>query len=149
MRTAFYYASAVLLGLAFGIVGVLYLERVRNTAVPIPPMPVETEQVAPQPPPLPPSLDDLQVTVIRVGSDVTLLLDWKPNTTSIPFHIWVEVDGSNVVLNSPDDEPRTIEVVPEAELLLYGSTLYHELTDNRLVAIDLQVKNLDQKEQPQ
>ena len=67
MRTAFYYASAVLLGLAFGIVGVLYLERVRNTAVPIPPMPIETEQVAPQPP-LPPSLDDIQVTVIRVGT---------------------------------------------------------------------------------
>ena len=144
MRTAFYYASAVLLGLAFGIVGVLYLQRVWNADVPIPPMPVETEQAAP----LPPSLDELQVTVIRVGSDVTLLLDWKPNTTSIPFHIWVEVDGSNVVLNSPDDEPRTIEVVPEAELLLYGSTLYHELTDNRLV-IDLQIKNLDQKEQPQ
>ena len=147
MRTAFYYASAVLLGLVFGIVGVLYLERVRNTAVPIPPMPIETEQVAPQPP-LPPSLDDIQVTVIRVGSDVTLLLDWKPNTTSIPFHIWVEVDGSNVVLNSPNTDSRTIEVVLETELVFFGSTLYHEHNTNRL-AIDLQVKNPDEKEQPQ
>ena len=143
MRTAFYCASAVLLGLAFGIVGVLYLERVW-----IPPMPIETEQVAPEPPPLPPSLDDLQVTVIRVGSDVTLLLDWKPNTTSIPFHIWVEVDGSNVVLNSPNTDSRTIEVVLETELVFFGSTLYHEHNTNRL-AIDLQVKNPDEKEQPQ
>ena len=143
MRTAFYYASAVLLGLAFGIVGVLYLERVW-----IPPMPVEIEQTAPEAPPQAPSLDDLQVTVIRVGSDVTLLLDWKPNTTSIPFHIWVEVDGSNVVLNSPVSAPRTIEVVLEAELVFFGSTLYHEHNTNRL-AIDLQVKHTDQKERPQ
>ena len=147
MQTAFYYASAVLLGLVFGIVGVLYLERVRNTAVPIPPMPVETEQVAPQPP-LPLSLDDIQVTVIRVGSDVTLLLDWQHTQHLTPFHIWVEVDGSNVVLNSPVSEPRTIEVVLEAELVFFGSTLYHELADNRL-AIDLQVKHTDQKEQLQ
>ena len=148
MRTAFYYALAVLLGLAFGIVGVLYLERERNADVPIPPMPVEIEQVVPEPPPRPPSLDELQVTVIRVGTDVTLLLDWERKQHSKPFHIWVEVDGSHVVLTSPDDEPRTIEVVPEAELLLYGSTLYHELADNRL-AIDLQVKHTDQKEQLQ
>ena len=144
MRTAFYYASAVLLGLAFGIVGVLYLQRVWNADVPIPPMPVETEQAAP----LPPSLDDLQVTVIRVGTDVTLLLDWERKQRSIPFHIWVEVDGSNVVLNSPVSEPRTIEVVLETELVFFGSTLYHEHNTNRL-AIDLQVKHTDQKEQPQ
>ena len=144
MRTVFYYASAVLLGLAFGIVGVLYLERVWNADVPIPPMPVETEQAAPQPP----SLDDIQVTIIRVGRGVTLLLDWQHTQHLTPFHIWVEVDGSNVVLNSPVSEPRTIEVVLEAELVFFGSTLYHELTDNRL-AIDLQVKKTDQKEQLQ
>ena len=109
-----------------------------------PPMPVETEQAAPQPP----SLDDIQVTIIRVGRDVTLLLDWQHTQHLTPFHIWVEVDGSNVVLNSPVSEPRTIEVVLEAELVFFGSTLYHELTDNRL-AIDLQVKHTDQKEQPQ
>ena len=144
MRTAFYYASAVLLGLAFGIVGVLYLERVWNADVPIPPMPVETEQAAPQPP----SLDDIQVTIIRVGRDVTLLLDWQHTQHLTPFHIWVEVDGSNVVLNSPVSEPRTIEVVLETELVFFGSTLYHEHNTNRL-AIDLQVKNPDEKEQPQ
>ena len=82
MRTAFYYASAVLLGLAFGIVGVLYLERVW-----IPPMPVEIEQVAPQPPPLPPSLDDLQVTVIRVGSGHNAPVRLAPHTApdTLPY----------------------------------------------------------------
>ena len=85
------------------------------------------------------SLEDIQVTFVRVGTDVTMLLDWKPNTTPIPFHLWVEVDGSDVILRSPGSVPRGIEVVPNETLVLYGSTLYHELTNNRL-AIDLQVE---------
>ena len=120
------------------VVAFFILQRLPSV-LPASETPVDIEQVAPEPPPLPPSLDDLQVTVIRVGSDVTLLLDWKPNTTAIPFHIWIEVDGSNVVLNSPVSAPRTIEVVLEAELVFFGSTLYHEHNTNRL-AIDLQVK---------
>ena len=85
------------------------------------------------------SLEDVQVTVVRVGTDVTMLLDWEPNETTIPFHLWVEVDGSDVVLHSPGSVPRGIEVVPNETLILYGSTLYHELTNNRL-AVDLQVQ---------
>ena len=89
------------------------------------------------------TLEDIRVTVIRIGMDVTLLLDWKPNATPIPFHLWVEVDGSDVILRSPGSVPRSIEVVPDEILMLFGSTLYHELTDNRL-AIDMQVqKNED------
>ena len=84
------------------------------------------------------SLEDIQVTFVRVGTDVTMLLDWKPNETTIPFHLWVEVDGGDVVLHSPGSVPRGIEVVPNETLVLYGSTLYHELTNNRL-AVDLQV----------
>ena len=86
--------------------------------------------------------------VIRIGTDITLLLDWHRTQHLTPFHIWVEIDGSHLVLTSPEDEPRRIEVAPETELLFFGSTLYHELTDNRL-AIDLQVKKTDQKEQLQ
>ena len=84
------------------------------------------------------TLDDIQVTVIRLGMDVTLLLDWERRQDTLPFHLWIEVEGSNVTLLSLNNEPRTIEVVPEQTLIFYGSTLYHELTDNRL-AIDLQV----------
>ena len=147
MRTAFYYALAVLLGLAFGIVG-CFIWKGNGTLMCLSTDACRNRTSCARTTTAPPSLDELQVTVIRVGTDVTLLLDWERKQHSKPFHIWVEVDGSHVVLTSPDDEPRTIEVVPEAELLLYGSTLYHELADNRL-AIDLQVKHTDQKEQPQ
>lgn len=101
-----------------------------------------SQQPVPEPPPLPPSLEELQVTVIRIGMDVTLLLDWQHRQRAVPFHIWVEVDSSNVVLFSPGNPPRTIEVAPGAELLFYGSTLTHEHNENRL-AIDLQVKPFD------
>ena len=134
-----YLSLAVLCGLGLGIVGMLYHESLAKPEVP---MPVEVEQPAPEPIPQPPSLDDLQVTSIRVGTDVTLLLDWDRRKRAVPFHIWVEVDGGDVVLYSPLNEPRRIEVVPGAELLLYGSTLYHEHHQNRL-AIDLQVKTSD------
>ena len=136
MWSVFYLVLAVVIGLALGVVGTLYHGTL---ATPDAPMPVEVEKPAPEPQLLPPSLDELQVTSIRVGMDVTLLLDWERRKRVVPFHIWVEVDGSDVVLYSPLNEPRRIEVVPGAELLLYGSTLYHEHNQNRL-AIDLQVK---------
>ena len=103
---------------------------------PVPPM--STPEIVKEIP-KPISLADIRVTVIRFGTDVTLLLDWERKNNSLPFHIWIEVDGSNVVLHSPGNEPRTIEVVPDETLAFYGSTLYHELKDNRL-AIDLQVQ---------
>ena len=142
MRSVFYWVLAIVLTLALGIVGTLYHATLATPDAPMPAMPVEVVPPKPEPPPLPPSLDELQVTVIRVGMDVTLLLDWERRKRAVPFHIWVEVDGSNVVLYSPGNPPRTIEVIPGAELMFYGSTLTHEMTDNRL-AIDLQVKNDD------
>ena len=84
------------------------------------------------------TLEDIRITVIRVGTDVTVLLDWDNTTSALPFHLWVSVEGSDVVLHSPNNVSRQIEVVPGEVLTLYGSTLYHELVDNRL-AIDLQV----------
>ena len=137
MRRVFYWVLGIALALALGVVGTLYHGTLAELDTPMPAIPVE---VAEPEAPRPPSLDDLQVTSIRVGMDVTLLLDWERKNYATPFHIWVEVDGSQVVLYSPGSEPRRIEVVPEAELLFYGSTLYHEHNDNRLV-IDLQVKN--------
>ena len=131
-----------LIGLALWVAGVWYLGLLAKPDVPIPPMPMEVVPPESEPLPRPPSLDDLQVTVIRVGMDVTLLLEWERRQRAGPFHIYVEVDSSNVVLYSPGNPPRTIEVVPGAELLFYGSTLYYERIDNRL-AIDLQVKNDD------
>ena len=135
MKADFYLTLSILLGIVFGVLGVLYLEHTQQLAVPVMPTRVEIEQ----PDSLPPSLDDIQVTVIRVGVDVTLLLDWGHTESRTPFHLWIEVDGSDVVLYSPNNELRTIEVVPDEILIFYGSTLYHELTENRL-AIDLQVQ---------
>ena len=135
MRSVFYWVLAIVLVIALAVVGTLYHGTLVQSDAPIP---VEVAEPEPEPPPRPPSLDDLQVTSIRVGMDVTLLLDWQRRKRAVPFHIWVEVDGSDVVLYSPLNEPRRIEVVPGAELLLYGSTLYHEHHQNRL-AIDLQV----------
>ena len=137
MRRVFYWVLAIVLALALGSVGTLYYGTLAEPDIPIP---VDVAEPKPELPPRPPSLDDLQVTSIRVGMDVTLLLDWERRKRSVPFHIWVEVDGGDVVLYSPLNEPRRIEVVPDAELLLYGSTLYHEHNDNRL-AIDLQVSH--------
>ena len=142
MRSVFYWVLAILLTLALGIVGTLYHATLATPDAPIPAMPVEVVPPKPELPPRPPSLDDLQVTSIRVGTDVTLLLDWERRKQDVPFHIWVEVDGSNVVLYSPGSTPRTIEVVPGGELMFYGSTLYHEHNESRL-AIDLQVKSGD------
>ena len=142
MRNVFYWVLAFAIVLALGVVGTLYHRTLATPDAPIPAIPVEVEKPAPEPPPLPPSLDELQVTVIRIGMDVTLLLDWERRKRTVPFHIWVEVDKGNVRLLSPMNQPRTIEVVPGGELLLYGSTLYHETTNNRL-AIDLQVQPTD------
>ena len=142
MRSVFYCVLAIVLTLALGIVGTLYHGTLATPDAPMPAIPVDVEQPPPEPPPRPPSLDELQITVIRVGMDVTLLLDWERGKRAVPFHIWIEVDGSDVVLSSPHNPPRTIEVVPGAELLFYGSTLTHEHNESRL-AIDLQVKLTD------
>ena len=103
--------------------------------------PTPESVVMPAPPATEPlTLADIRVTIIRLGSDITLLLDWRANETpGFPFHIWIEADINNVTLNSPSGESRKIEVILDGELLLYGSTLYHEHNQNRLV-IDLQVK---------
>ena len=141
MRFVLVAVSLILLLVAIG--GAFYLTQMKPTASPVVPIPVETEQPSVFLKPL--TLDDIQVTVIRVGVDVTLLLDWERRQNALPFHLWIEVDGSDVVLYSPNNEPRTIEVVPDEILIFYGSTLYHELTENRL-AIDLQVQNNDRTE---
>jgi len=140
MRSVFYLVLSFVMGVVLGIAVMLYHGTLAKSDAPR--FPVEVVPSEPQPPPRPPNLDDLQVTVIRIGMDVTLLLDWKHRQRAGPFHISVEVDGSNVALSSPGNPPRTIEVVPGAELLFYGSTLTHEHDENRL-AIDLQVKPFD------
>ena len=84
------------------------------------------------------TLDDIRISVVRIGNDVTVLLDWHNTKSAIPFHLWVSVDNGNLVLHSPNNEPRTIEVLPSQTLSLFGSVIYHELEDNRLV-IDMQV----------
>ena len=140
MRNVFYLVLSFVIGLALGIVGTLYHGTLAGPDVPIP---VEVQQSDPEPVLLPSRLDELQVTVIRVGMDVSLLLDWERRKRAVPFHIWIEVDGSSVTLYSPGNKPRTIEVIPGAELLFYGSTLYHEHNQNRL-AVDLQVKQLEE-----
>ena len=129
----------MLIGIGFGA-GAIFHASQREPSVPPMSIPVVNSQpAAPPPKPKPLTLEDIHVTVIRVGVDVTLLLDWKPNTTAAPFHLWIEVDGSDVFLHSPGNTPRSIEVVPDETLMFFGSTLYNELTDNRLV-IDLQVQ---------
>ena len=128
--------SIILIGIVIGTFVIFDASR-SEPSVPQTPTPFEIEQQSDFIKPL--TLSDIQVTVIRVGLDVTLLLDWERRQNVLPFHLWIEVDGSDVVLYSPNNEPRTIEVVPDEILIFYGSTLYHELTENRL-AIDLQVQ---------
>ena len=132
-------AIAILLIVA-GLIGAFYWTQ-RTTAAESPvsvPTPIETAQQSEFIKPL--TLKDIRITVIRLGLDVTLLLDWEHRQDVLPFHLWIEVEGGNVTLLSPNNEPRTIEVVPEESLILFGSNLYHEREDNRL-AIDLQVKS--------
>ena len=140
MRTALYLALAFIFGIALGGASMLYRQMLKTPNVPIPPISVQAEVVEPSSP-RPPSLDELQVTVLRVGMDVTLLLDWERRDRGQPFHIWIEVDGSDVVLRSVGDTPRRIQIVPDATLHLFGSTLYHERGESRL-AIDLQVSDV-------
>ena len=113
-----------------------------------PPIPAP-EAIAPLPPepaPIQPiTLSDIHVSVVRIGTDITAILAWENRLPDKPFHLWVSVEDGNLILHSPDNEPRTVEILPNQALSLFGSTLYHEASDNRL-AIDLQVETDKPKE---
>ena len=104
------------------------------------PAPEAIAPLPPEPPPIQPiTLSDIHVSVIRIGDiDITAILAWENRLPGTPFHLWVSVEDGNLVLHSPDNEPRTVEILRNQKLSLFGSTLYHEASDNRL-AIDLQV----------
>lgn len=95
-------------------------------------------QVAAQKPQLL-TLDDIRITSIRIGNDVTVLLDWHANETGTPFHFEVRAEGGDLLLSAPNTKLRRIQIVSEGMLTLFGSTLYRETDGNRL-AIDGQVE---------
>ena len=105
------------------------------------------EAIALEPPaPIQPiTLSDIHVSVVRIGTDITAILAWENRLPDTPFHLWVSVEDGNLILHSPDNEPRTVEILPNQTLSFFGSTLYHEASDNRL-AIDLQVETDKPKE---
>ena len=118
-----------------------YSEEIPELPVaPTPVAPLETAKFIE-----PPTLDDIRITSIRIGNDITILLDWDKTKSELPFHLWVSVEDGNLILHAPDNEPRTVEILPNQALSLFGSTLYHEASDNRL-AIDLQVETDNPKE---
>ena len=134
--------------MAAGLSGFLWLSVFHGNAFGKvnPPAPAP-EAIAPEPPaPIEPiTLSDIHVSVVRIGTDITAILAWENRLPDTPFHLWVSVEDGNLILHSPDNEPRTVEILPNQALLFFGSTLYHEASDNRL-AIDLQVETDKPKE---
>lgn len=80
MWSVFYLVLAVVIGLALGVVGMLYHG---SLATPDAPMPVEVEKPAPEPQLLPPSLDELQI--ILSVSGWTCRSCWIGNAENEPY----------------------------------------------------------------
>lgn len=98
----------------------------------------QIEVIQPVQEPIPPHVDDLDVTVLHVLDNVTIVIDFEFQLNHDPKERFIRVttEGGNIVITGRNEQRRVIQISKTKVLDIYNSMLYHEPGHNRL-AVDM------------